>query len=397
MGMKNKFLIKTTCFILLIISTISCVDPYHLESTNFEEAIVIEATITNELKKHEVKLSKTYRFEDNGPTFQSGASVYVSDDMGNTYDFEEDNGKYISVSEFQAMPQRKYQLNITTSDGKSYISNEEILTTSIPISDVNAIVTTKEGQRGVQLNVNSFDPTATSKYYRYEYEETFKIVSPSWVGINLAYDISTDEFYYTYRNPDLRVCYSTDTSYDIILKSTAEQSEDRVQDFEVRFISDQNYIISHRYSILVKQYVENLFAYNFYATLQKLSSSESILSQTQPGFLSGNIKSTSDENEKVIGFFDVASVSTKRIFFNYSDLFPGENLPPYAIDCTPKTYDILEPPPPFGLSPRDFLILEIENNSSYYFDYQHPLYFMVPPPCADCTTFSSNVIPSFWE
>lgn len=372
---------------------ISCVDPYHLESTNFEEAIVIEATITNELKRHEIKLSKTYRFEENGPTFQSGASVYISDDMGNSYDFEEENGKYISVLEFQAMSQRKYQLNITTSDGKSYISTPEMITTSIPINDVTATVGTKDGKRGVQLNVNSFDPTATSKYYRYEYEETYKIISPSWIGINLNYyNPPIDEFYYTTRDNDVKTCYSTALSDEIILKSTSEQSEDRVENFEVRFISDQNYIISHRYSILVKQYVENLFAYNFYKTLQKLSSSESILSQTQPGFLSGNIKSTTDTNEKVIGFFDVASVSKKRIFFNYSDLFPGEPLPPFKIDCDPRIFD-LNP----QINPRADLIHEVNTGNLLYFNFEANIYYMVPPPCGDCTSFSSNVIPSFWE
>jgi len=76
----------------------------------------------------------------------------------------------------------------------------------------------------------------------------------------------------------------------------------------------------NRYSIFVKQYVQNFAAHTFYQTLKDISGSESILSQTQPGFFAGNIKSDDNPNEKVIGFFDVSSVSNKRIFFNFSDL-----------------------------------------------------------------------------
>jgi hypothetical protein len=43
----------------------------------------------------------------------------------------------------------------------------------------------------------------------------------------------------------------------IILTSTNDLSEDRVI-FPVRFIKDSDYTIANRYSILVKQYVQNL-------------------------------------------------------------------------------------------------------------------------------------------
>ena len=38
-----------------------CTEPYVLQTSNFEEALVIEATLTNEFKKQQIKLSKTYR------------------------------------------------------------------------------------------------------------------------------------------------------------------------------------------------------------------------------------------------------------------------------------------------------------------------------------------------
>lgn len=375
---------------------ISCVDPYHLETNTFEDAIVVEATITNELKKQEIKLSRTYRFEEDGPTFETGAEVYITDDQGVNYEFEELNGKYVSVLEFQASPNRQYQLNILTSDGKSYISTNEKLTTESPIENINPIVVTKNGEIGVKLGVSSYDPSSTSKYYRYEYEETYKIIAPKYSPLELFYNAEDDLLYTALRQNETKTCYTTVKSNSIILANTNDLSEDRVDNFEVRFISNQNYIISHRYSILVRQYVQNLPSYTFYKTLKDLSGSGSILSQNQPGFFYGNLKSANDPNEKVIGFFDVSSVSKKRIFFNYVDLFPGQPLPPYFNSCENISFDMSDPGPPFGSSPRERLIILLNQGGLRFYSQADTVYNMVVQECGDCTTFSSNIIPEFW-
>ncbi|HLF52210.1 DUF4249 domain-containing protein [Flavobacterium sp.] len=391
--MKKIIFIKTLTLLLLSILIVSCTEPYALQTNTFEEAIVVEASITNEFKKQEIKISRTYRFEENGPTFETGATVIITDDQGNTYDFEEQSEMYISTSEFQAVPDRQYKLNITTADGKTYQSNNQTLTTANQIESLIPTVVTKgDGERGVQINVNSFDPTNTSKYYRYTYEETYKVIVPKWSPNDLYYNSLSNAFELSIRDPNTRICYSSVNSNTNILTSTNEQSEDRVN-FPVRFISDQNYIISHRYSILVKQYVQNLESHTFYKTLKDLSSSGSILSQNQPGFFYGNIRAIENPNEKVIGFFDVSSVSTKRMFFNYADLFPDEPLPPYFNDCHIVTFNLTDPGPP---STTSELINAIENNTVRYFAHGYPEYHMVIPVCGDCTSFSSNIIPSFW-
>ncbi|MCV9926684.1 DUF4249 domain-containing protein [Flavobacterium sp. LS1R49] len=94
----------------------------------------------------------------------------------------------------------------------------------------------------------------------------------------------------------------TDT-YEEVLK------EDCVT-LPIRFISDKDYITTNRYSILVKQYVENLEAYTFHKTIKEIASSSSILSPKQPGLVNGNLKCISNADEKVIVFFDVAATSS---------------------------------------------------------------------------------------
>lgn len=403
--MKQLFIYKIFPILLLCFAINGCTEQYILQTNNFENALVVEATITNELKKQTIKISRTFRLEENGPIFESGADVSITDNEGNQYQFEEEDSIYVSTTEFKAIQGRKYKLNFTTRDGSSYNSTSENLTAVNEIENMTATVQTREGQIGVQINVNSYDPNRTSKYYRYEYEETYKIITPLWdpdTAILLPpLEIGGHkEIGLIPRTGESKTCYSTDYSKDIILTTTNELSEDRVN-FPVRFISNKNYIISHRYSILVRQYIQSLEAYTFYKTLKELSGSESILSQNQPGFFYGNINALNNPNEKIIGFFEVSSVSSKRIFFNYENLFPNEPIPPYKEECEIRNWVFC-----FESANPDckgaILLSNIETNQLLYLDNYlytngiNQVYKMVPPPCGDCTTFSSNKIPSFW-
>jgi hypothetical protein len=393
MSFNKIFFLLLTCFIIN-----GCTEPYILETNTYEEALVIEATITNESKRQEITLTKTAKLEDKEIKVESGADVYITDNTGNRYDFEEEAGKYVSTTEFQAIPEREYKLSINTSDGRSFESSIEKLAPINPIQDLKVFIETKEDSiRGVAIHVYNNDPTDNAKYYRYKFEESYKIVSPNWTSLKANVipgpTPESDPSIQLSPNPiNTRVCYGAKNSTDIILTSTTELNEKQV-DFPVRFISDQDYIISHRYSILVYQYVENLAAYTYYKTLKKISDSGTLLSPLQPGFLYGNIKSTTNPNDKVIGYFDVSSVTSKRIFFNYVDLFPNESLPPYYTECEQINFLFCFIGPECN---GEDLIYGLTENTVTYFRNEGIVYHTYPAPCGDCTSFASNVKPPFW-
>ena len=388
---------RKTYFLLIVLAITlqfaSCTEPYALQTNTYEEVLVVQATITNEFKNQEIVLSKTAPLENKEVVLETGANVYISDDQGNQYNFDEIAGKYISENAFQIMPNTRYKLHINTSNGKSYESSAEFLPPLNPMQDVTATVETQDSIRGVAIHVDSFDPTGNSKYYRYEYEESYKIIAPEWsvqkaIVIPPTNPSSDGTIAYITNSPDTKVCYNTVISPNIMLANTSAFSEDRLH-YSIRFLSDQNYIISHRYTILVRQYILSLASYNYYATLKKMSGSGSILSPLQPGFVNGNLSSLDNPNEKVVGYFDVTSVSTKRIYFNYADLFPFESLPPYITDCTPFCYG---EQPDCTHYPPDAVIADINNG----FITLHSPNLWVNAPCGDCTTFASNIKPTFW-
>jgi len=385
---------------ILIMILFGCTEPYHLQTSNFEEALVIEATITNELKTQQIKLTKTYKLEENGSDFVENATVSIEDDLGNMYPFIEGNEIYESQNPFQAIAGRKYRLTILT-EGKTYTSTQEILTSANPIQNIEVNDINFGGERGAEIKIKAFDTSNSSKYYRYEFEETYKIVAPKWLPYTATVaPPPTYEILFAPRTYEARTCYTSKNSNEILLHTTSNLTEDRV-DYMVRFISVKDPIIMHRYSILVKQYVQNLEAYTYYNTLKTISSSSSILSQNQPGFFSGNIACDSNPNEKVIGFFDVSTVSSQRIFFNFEDVFPNTTQPDYFFDC----FDCLEENPfmcpgafnwnePYGVIMASSNLNAIPPRLIYY-SGPNPL-MLIPPPCGDCTTFSSNVVPPFW-
>ncbi len=399
--MSKMLAIKLFSLLLLLGVSVSCVDEIDFETETFESALVIEATITDQTVNQEILLSRTFMFEEDGPNPEQGASVRIESDNGN-FDFQEvEPGQYISVSPFSAQANTNYRLMITTSDGRSYSSTDTQLTQQSQVDQVYAVrETDDDGVNGMSIYVDSFDPTGNSKYYRYSYLESYKVVAPSWVDKDL---IVTDQdkclVEVIDRVEQQQVCFSTTKSIEYNLTTTTGLTEDRVERHLVRFIPSDDFILTHRYSILVEQFIQSREAFTYFETLNEFSGEGgSLFSQSQPGFFSGNIVSEANPLEKVIGFFDVSSVSSQRIFFNFEDFYAGEPQPPFFVSC-----DVVAPNQ-FELGGCGSLISEVLRNRVKYVapnDTNPPIdggpYLVVLRACGDCTALGENVAPDFWE
>ncbi|KAF2334411.1 DUF4249 domain-containing protein [Flavobacterium daemonense] len=388
----NFSIIKKTTIMLFATAVLSsCTEQYIYQNQDFEDAMTVEATLTNELKYQEINIARTRLLNDTIKIPESGANVTVVVSDGTTFRFDEKDGKYVSADEFKVEPNKNYQLKITTKSGKSYVSSPQVLTTPNTI-DLETVVAEKDGVQGIQVNVLSFDPTNTSKYYRYEYEETYKIITPHPIDTRIT--VVQQNGHYNYVKvpvqENIQVCYTTKHSTGIRQTTTTDLTEDRVK-YPIRFINATDYMLTNRYSIMVSQYTQSQAAYDYYFTSKKMVDSGELLSPNQPGYVVGNIKSTSDLHEKVVGYFEVASVAKKRIFFSFKDFFPSEKPTEYFTTCNARLY----------------LFSEIEKTNYYLFKTHDYIgdgpgltpsgFYMVEKECGDCTSFSSNVIPSFWE
>jgi len=381
----------------------ACVEEVAFETQGFENALVIEATITNEEKTQTILLSRTFMFEEEGPLAEQNAEVTVTGG-GVTYNFNETTpGIYTSDQTFGAVINIDYQLTIRTSNGRVYTSTiAQLPQSSSQFENVFADrITNDNDEDGISISVDSFDPDRNSNYYRFKYEETFKIIAPLWRNVDII--VTNDEwpdcdFGFEDKTEEQEICYGTQNSNTFVLATTTSFGEDRLTRFPVRFLNNNNYIISHRYSILVKQFIISREAFTYFETLNNLSGEESLFSQSQPGFLPGNIKSQADENELVIGFFDVSVVSENRLFFNYSDFYPNNPLPPYINACELISPSLLTT----GEGTSCPLINVIKQQAFKYVrdntnpdDGEGPVY-LADTVCGDCRELGSVIPPDFW-
>ena len=400
---------KHILYVLMLMAAIniSCREAFELQTENFESVLVVETTITNELKYQNIKLSRTYPLEENSePAIENDANVFITDNLNNTYNFfQSTDGIYVSDIEFKAEPNRFYTLNIVTNDDTTFTSSTTTLT---PISQIDNLypeyIVNEAGEESIQVLVDSDNTSTGAKYFRYEYEETYKIVAPFHSDFDISFDnytilngIQTYDIIITPRAQEERICFSSRIQTDIIQYTTSILNENTISRFPVKILETNASEIRSRYSILVKQYSQDIEAFIFYRTLNDLGNIESILSQSQPGFVFGNIEST-NSNARVIGFFEVSAVDKKRVYFSSADF--GLNDPPYFFEC-----DVLD------LNYLDAQTADVdgdpdERNLLYglvdFRDYKlvfssFPNYTIVNPECGDCTTFSSNIQPDFWE
>ncbi len=401
--MMNRIL-YIALFSIILFQT-GCTESFEIESIDYESVLVVENTVTNEMKHQVVKLSRTSTLENPEILTENNATVTVSGSNGESFNFSKDSetGFYVSDQEFSAQANITYTLNISTQDGRQYTSTAVKLPETVEIGEVFAerISDLTQNKDGVQVLVNTEDPTGNAKYFRYEYEETYKVVAPypsPYIAEIVNYNPSagTYDVNLTPREPET-VCYSTENSIGINQTTTTEFNENRVFRFPVNYLSKTDAKIQSRYSILVKQYVQSIEAYTFYKIINELGSVESLLSQGQPGYVAGNMISKADPNEKVLGFFEISSMTSKRIYFNYEDF--GLEKPPYFVDCNVLLLDYNDNTTlDNDLNEREALYTQLTYNNYQVVNLsQFTIYRIVQAECSVCTSISSNVKPDFWE
>lgn len=418
-----------TCIILCGLT--SCID--ELEAENITDvlagSLVVDARISDRNMEHTIFLSRTFSLEDSEPLPERGAQVSILDETGNRIDFlEKTPGTYGTNGAAILEHGKAYRLEILTVDGVRYNSEEANLPSKVEVSGLRAEKRINGFDTdGIAILVDTDDGPTTSNHYRYEYEETYKIVAPyqnpfDWDEID--YDINDGdgwEVTVAPRDEQVNICFGTNKSNDIILASTAGLDSSSLDDFQVRFSASDNYAISHRYSVLVKQYHHDINANSFFKLLKDFSSIESVFSNVQTGSLEGNISSENSDVAKVFGYFELSSYSEKRLFFNYEDFYPNEPLPPYLMFCFtgapplyPEGFHITPTPEGDGFiidgtqgSPLiDGILAGLYGYLADNEDYEDYILregaggaapFLVKPlGCVDCREFGSIAIPEFW-
>ena len=220
-------------------------------------------------------------------------------------------------------------------------------------------------KEGCQIYLNTHDQENRCKFYRWNFSETWKFILPYFV-------------------PN-RTCWITYNSDAINIKNTSVLAEDRIDRYPLNYISNETDRLAIKYSIFVNQYSLNEDEFSYWEKLKTSTENVGSLYDITPSSIHGNINCIEAPAEKVLGYFSVSSVTSKRIFID--DTFSGL-VNPYK-DCASDTI--------FGSGTIPYLnVLTriIEENPIARPPFR---VITVHKGCADCTVRGSATEPAFWN
>jgi len=308
--MKNQFkLLYLSILSLALYLAYSCVQPYMPpEITQAASFLVVDGSLNvSPLAASQIKLSRTQNInEKEAPKAEREAEVRVEGDKGSNFKFVEVQPGTYTLGGATYLGNEKYRLHIRTKNGNEYISQYVPAMQTPPIDSVTYQVSPEV--TGVQINVNTHDPLNKTRFYRWNFEETWEYQMPWYTG----YEVIGKQI--KGRTEDVNRCWAHRKSAQITVASSIKLSEDIIQDIPITFVPVLGDKLRIKYSILVRQYGISQQEFEYWNALSRTNEVTGGLFDSQPSQVTGNISCVSNPNEIVFGFFSASSLQEKRLF-----------------------------------------------------------------------------------
>jgi hypothetical protein len=403
MGFKSIF------SLIAVFTLYTCIDPFNPKITGNESILVVDGALTDANTSSRIRLSRTVPNQDSNPVMVSNATLFISDDAGqSSFLVNEGNGIYKTDSlDFKGVAGRTYVLHIKTGEGMEYESEPCLMQ---PGANIDSVYFTKdkelvnngtESLDGIRIFIDS-KGGGPETFYRWDFDETwkFKVPNPKKYDFNAA-DTTflphnpVNEFGWKYGKSDLILTHS-----DVLARSGT------LEKMPLYFIaSGQSDRLLIQYSILVRQHSISKKEYDFWENIKEVDKAGEDVFSKQPYPVDSNLHNISNPDEKVLGYFQVYSVSEKRTYITISEI-ARLNLPYYHYPCTriemaPWDYPRSPLSPPLTWSDlydmfcvtSDYYLVEPK-----YKPGSNELDKMVftTPECADSELTGTSTKPDFW-
>jgi Domain of unknown function (DUF4249) len=367
------FSIKKFVFFLLVATFIGCISEIDFASKAPDTtSLAINGQFTNGKGEQMLRLTRPgyYKF---GASFEPviGATVIVVDEKGNKEQYRGDldeKGLYVLPGrKVKGQPGGTYYLDITLTDGKTYRSEPETMPQPVKSDSISVAAEVEEtiSTQGVVLNntkwaavsVHTKFPTTKSEVYlRWHAENVYMFTElvRYWLPLKPAPRSCFIRDYFNFQNVALLQSKGLERGAPLSRRIARKQFDET---FEVKIGFNV-----YQYSITPK-------AFQFWSEAQKVTAQVGSIFDAPPASVEGNVYNTKDKNDRVLGYFEVASVDTLRKFIGKGDV------------KDPKTKDSWFLP----------------SKCSYTVGRQFPP--VNRPECIDCITIpnSSYVVPYYWK
>lgn len=375
---------KITLWSLIIIGFSSCVDFFHPEvGSHNNTKLVVNGQVTDQEGYQTVVVSTTSTLEK--PNFNpvSFCDVRIIDNKGNEFKLKEssiERGIYsVWMGKEYLKPGNSYQVKVVMPSGLEIVSDFDQMNECPEIDSIYYLrkdfLTSDPSKtlQGIQLYVDFDRKNTNSNFYKWEVVETWE--HHSTYPITWYFDPETG--WLNKGNPDFSKskCWTTKKLIDFFTLSTQNIVGNKFKMIPIHYVDNQTQRLTYCYSALVYQYAVSEQAYRYWDDLKKGSNEVGGLYNTQPMRVKGNLRSTTDPELEVLGFFSAYTIKTKRIIVQKLD-----------------NYDACEP----SCSPPRLENPQQPEQHKYEVEISG-IRYILPDACVECDFMSGTTVkPSYW-
>jgi hypothetical protein len=363
----------------------ACIDDYNPKIEAIEtNKYVVSGHLSSDQEYHIISVSLASRIDDPELIPLNDCVVKIADDQGNIFTGHEfEGGKYqVLVPAQYLLTGVSFMLDITTPAGAKLVSEYEKL---MECPDIDSVYYIREDKptndpevfiKGIQFYIDLDAPEFENTYYKFDVIETWEYHTEyplEWWYDGTLHHVDPPDY-------STNICWSTAKISDIYILNTEGLEYNRYSKFPLHFVDNTTRRLIDLYSILVKQQAISLETYAFWEQLRMNNIEQGGLYESQPLPVKGNLSNLTKPEQSVLGYFQVTSVRTKRLFVK--DVPDLELIHPASCGI----YTLM-----FGLrqfSPADYPVYLLESNGAF---------MELTKECIFCTILGGTTVrPDFW-
>jgi len=384
---------KKTIVYMILLTVIACRQRYDAPVSAIATGyLVVEGVVDPLTGGTELILTRTSRLDSIVKIVETNASVNLKGDDNSLFLLTEQTPGHYLAANLQLNSQVKYKLHIFTAAGKEYVSDAAPVLVNPPIDSINW---TRENG-GVQIYINTHNPLNNTRYYQWEFNETWEFHSEYWSS--LKYKVvqlpdASQNYSVVYRDSithnldsSIHACWQFRSSTNLQLGSSAKLSADIIH-LPMVYIPKDSWELSVLYRFHIRQFAWTKEGYQYLEIMKKNTESTGSIFDAQPSQLTSNIHCLTNPDETVLGYFNISPIRESTIFIKNKDL-PDWN---YRSGCYQVKIENISDSikrKGIGLTPTE----PIDVGPFYTI----ALFFASNEYCVDCTLRGTNIKPSYW-
>ena len=324
----------------------------------------------------------------------AGSSVWVESGQGEIWQGSYDDYRY--VVDTRDLPlDGEYRLCVSVPDRGEYRSAFKAVTVSPQIDSIT--YTMAEDRSNVQFEVSTHNDLKEKLYCRWSLTEDWESNAELNAELMATYsdgDVVVGELDEE-QQMQMSRCYSHGVSKEIYIGSTEKLSQNVINKERLHVIYSTDRRLSSLYCLNVSQTAMDKEAYKYWEVTKSTISGTGGLFAPMPSEVRGNISSVTYPDEKVIGYVNVSTESSVRIFY-YSFEF---NM--FKRSCTETVYP-KEETDSEGNKDKIWLNLYLNGLRPIRYEYDdkgNPILnqaYWASEQCADCRVYSNSSRPDYW-